>query len=381
MAADVASLPRTNLFTQLCGDAHLSNFGIFAAPDRRLVFDINDFDETLPGPFEWDVKRLAASVVIGGGAGELSPKDCARAARAAVRAYRTTMAGAAEMDPLAIWYQQIELDELARLKQGQRRSAAKQLDEVRASAARKNQLGALDKLTEVADGRRRIRERPPLVVRLTPHDLEGELVRVASFFDTYLLTLPSDRARLLSRYSLADVALKVVGVGSVGTRCLVALFVSGDDDALFLQVKQATRSVLEPFLGAAASEPGQRVVDGQRLIQTAPDPFLGWGRYDGEFGTFSYYVRQLWDGKASVMTDELGPRSFADYAGLCGGALARAHARTGDPAEIAGYLGDADTFDRAVVEFAVGYARVNRRDFRAARRAIDAGEIAVTPDV
>ncbi len=219
------------------------------------------------------------------------------------------------------------------------------------------------------------------MVRLTPHDLEGELVRVASFFDTYLLTLPSDRARLLSRYSLADVALKVVGVGSVGTRCLVALFVSGDDDALFLQVKQARRSVLEPFLGATASEPGQRVVDGQRLIQTAPDPFLGWGRYDGEFGTFSYYVRQLWDGKASVMIDELGPRSFADYAGLCGGALARAHARTGDPAEIAGYLGEADTFDRAVVDFAVGYARVNRRDFRAARRAIDAGEIAVTPDV
>ena len=224
------------------------------------------------------------------------------------------------MDPLAIWYQQIELDELATLKQAQRRSAAKQLDEVRSSAARKNQLGALDKLTELADGRRRIRERPPLVVRLTPPDLEGELVRVASFFDTYLLTLPSDRARLLSRYSLADVALKVVGVGSVGTRCLVALFVSGDDDALFLQVKQATRSVLEPFLGATDSEPGQRVVDGQRLIQTAPDPFLGWGRYDGEFGSFSYYVRQLWDGKASVTIDELGRRSFADYAGLCGDA-------------------------------------------------------------
>jgi uncharacterized protein (DUF2252 family) len=327
------------------------------------------------------VKRLAASAVIGGRAAGLSARQAVRAAEAAARGYRTTIAAAAGLDPLDIWYRNIQLDELATLRQMRNRRAAKQLAAIRATAARKNQLGALGKLTERVDGQPRLRERPPLIVRLAPAELRAELGRIAVFFESYLSTLPSDRARLLSRYSLVDVALKVVGVGSVGTRCLVALLLSGDQDALFLQVKQATRSVLEAALGETSDEPAQRVVDGQRLIQVAPDPFLGWSRYEGEVGDFSYYIRQLWDGKASVVIERLGPKSLAGYTRLCGGALARAHARTGDAAEIAGYLGDDDTFDRAISRFAVRYAKLNRRDYSTTRQAIEDGRIEATPDL
>ena len=376
MAMDLAAQARTDLTVQLCGDAHASNFGVFAASDRRLVFDINDFDETLPGPFEWDVKRLAASLVIGGADAGLPPKQCLQAATAAACGYRQRMAEAAAMDPLDLWYRTVQLDDLARLAQFKRRAAAKQLAEVRSSAARKTNVGAFSKLTEVVDGRPRIRERPPLIVRVHPDDLHVELGRMAAFFEDYLETLPSDRRRLMARYSLADVAFKVVGVGSVGSRCLIALFVTGDDEPLFLQIKEAVASVLEAHLGATTEEPAQRVVDGQRLIQSAKDGLLGWSRYHGEQGSQSYYVRQLWDGKASVLVEELGAKTLAGYGRLCGSVLAQAHARTGDSAAIAGYLGKHDTFDQAIATFAKRYARVNGRDFAEARRAIDSGKIA-----
>jgi len=380
MAMDLAAQPRTDLTVQLCGDAHGSNFGVFTSSDRRLVFDINDFDETLPGPFEWDDKRLAASIVIGGAEAGLPPKHCVLAATAAAFGYRRGMAEAAVMDPLDLWYRTVQVDDLARLAQFKRRAAAKQLAEVRSSAARKTNVGAFSKLTEVVYGRRRIRERPPLVVRIHPDDMQVELGRIAAFFEDYLETLPSDRRRLMARYSLADVAYKVVGVGSVGSRCLIGLFVTGDDEPLFLQIKQAVASVLEAHLGATTEEPAQRVVDGQRLLQSAPDGLLGWSRYHGEQGGQSYYVRQLWDGKASVLIEQLDAKTLAGYARLCGSVLAQAHARTGDSAAIAGYLGKRTTFDQAIGMFAKRYARVNRRDFAEARGTIESGEIVATPE-
>ena len=379
MAADLAATPRTDLRVRLCGDAHLSNFGLFAAPDRRLVFDLNDFDEALPGPFEWDVKRLAASLAVAGRNNGLAAGQGAAAAAAAVRAYRAALATAAAADPLDVWYYRVELEAvIATLRRAGARRKARRFDAAGAKAERKGRLRAFARLTEVVDGRRRIREQPPLITRFPPAALDAELDRVADFFAAYQATLTEDRRYVLARYALRDLSSKVVGVGSVGTRCLLALFESGDGDPLFLQLKEAGPSVLEPYLGAhPAGHGGQRVVEGQRVLQTAPDVFLGWSRYEDAAGGHDYYVRQLWDGKGSVVVEELGPKNLARYAELCGTVLARAHARSGDAAAISGYLGDDDAFDRAVTAFATAYADRNDADYRTITSAIGSGDLPV----
>ena len=285
MASDLAETAHTGLEVQLCGDAHLSNFGVFAAPDRRLVFDLNDFDETAPGSFEWDVKRLAASVAVAGRNSGFDERQCARAAVASAEGYRTALGVAAALDPLDVWYFRVELDQLGEAGAGSK-SSTKQIAKARSKAGRKNSLGALAKLTEDVDGRRRIRDRPPLIRRFAADELESELHRVRAFFARYLESLTADRRHLLMRYGVTDLGLKVVGVGSVGTRCLVALLESGDDEPLFLQVKQAGPSVLEQF--EAVRVPGQhgrRVVEGQQLVQSAVDVFLGWSHYEGASDT------------------------------------------------------------------------------------------------
>lgn len=386
MASDLAATAHTDLTVQLCGDAHLSNFGVFAAPDRRLVFDINDFDETMPGPFEWDVKRLSASIAVAGRTLGFGNKQCARAAAASVERYRTALAAASTFDPLDVWYFRIELDKLDKLDEfGLRagpRGSAKQVAAIEVAAAHKNRLGALAKLTEVVDGRRRIRERLPVIRRFAPEELESEAPRVLAFFDRYVDSLPTDRRHLVGHYRLTDLSLKVVGIGSVGTRCLMALFESGDNEPLFLQIKEAGPSVLERFVGhRVAGQHGRRVVEGQQLVQSAVDVFLGWSHYDGAVGAADYYVRQLWDGKASASIDVMSPKVLTSYAELCGGVLARAHARSGDAAAISGYIGSDDTFDRAVTSFALAYARRNEDDHAAIVAAIASGELIAERDI
>jgi uncharacterized protein (DUF2252 family) len=383
MASDLAVTTHTGLTVQLCGDAHLSNFGVFAAPDRRLVFDLNDFDETAPGPFEWDVKRLAASVAVAGRSLGFGDKQCARAAAATTAGYRTTLAAAAALDPLDVWYFRVELDLIGQLAgDAGRKGPTKQIAAAKVAAGRKNRLGALAKLTEVVDGRRRIRERPPLIRRLPADMLESELHKVRAFFERYLESLTGDRRHLLLRYRVADVGVKVVGVGSVGTRCLIALLESGDEEPLFLQLKQAGPSVLEQFTGdRVPGQHGRRVVEGQQLVQSAVDVFLGWSHYEGESDATDFYVRQLWDGKASAAVEEMGPKALARYARLCGAVLARAHARSGDATVITGYLGDDDKFDRAITTYAGEYARRNEQDHAAALDAIASGELPVERDI
>lgn len=386
MVSDLATTARTDLNVQLCGDAHLLNFGVFDAPDRRLVFDLNDFDETTPGPFEWDVKRLSASVAVAGRDLGFSHKQCARAAAASAQRYRTALAVAGTFDPLDVWYYRIELDKLDEL--GLRagpKASARQVAAVKAvetAAEHRNRLGALAKLTEVVDGHRRIRDRLPLIRRFAPDEFESEAPRVLAFFDRYIDSLPTARRHLLRRYRLTDLSLKVVGVGSVGTRCLMALLESGDNEPLFLQIKEAGPSVLERFVGhRAEGQHGRRVVEGQQLVQSAVDEFLGWSHYDGAVGTADYYVRQLWDGKATASIDGMSPKLLASYAELCGAVLARAHARSGDAAAISGYIGSDDAFDRAIMSFAVAYARRNETDHAAIVASIAAGELVAERDI
>ncbi len=382
MATDLAVTKHTGLDVQLCGDAHLSNFGVFAAPDRRLVFDLNDFDETAPGSFEWDVKRLAASIAVAGRSSGFDEKRCARAAASSAQGYRTAVDLATTLDPLDVWYFRVELDQLGKTGAGTAKSSTKEIAKARSTAGRKNRLGALAKLTEVVDGRRRIRERPPLIRRLPADQLESELHRLKAFFTWYLESVTADRRHLLLRYRVTDLALKVVGVGSVGTRCLIALLESGDDEPLLLQIKQAGPSVLEQF--EAVRVPGQhgrRVVEGQQLVQSAVDVFLGWSHYAGRADTTDYYVRQLWDGKASATVEAMGPKALARYARLCGMVLARAHARSGDAIAISGYLGDDDSFDRAITTYAVEYARRNEHDHAIVLDAIASGELPVIRDL
>jgi uncharacterized protein (DUF2252 family) len=385
MANDLALAAHTGLNVQLCGDAHVSNFGVFAAPDRRLVFDLNDFDETTPGPFEWDVKRLAASVVVAGRNAGFDKKQCAAAAHASVSSYRTTLAGAAELDPLDVWYSRVEVDQLgqANATGGGVKGAAKQLNSVKAAAGRKNRLGALAKLTEDVDGRRRIRNRPPLIRRFEPAELDDEMDRVRAFFARYLESLAHDRRHLLSSYTVTDLAVKVVGVGSVGTRCLVAMLESGDGEPIFLQLKEAGPSALEPIaVDRAPGHHGRRVVEGQQILQSSPDVFLGWSHFETASGTTrDFYVRQLWDGKASAVVEDMAPKVLTRYATLCGALLARAHARSGDANAISGYLGNDDTFDRAVTTFAVDYARRNKNDHASVLAAITSGDLPVIADI
>jgi uncharacterized protein (DUF2252 family) len=395
MAADLAGTPTAGLDVQLCGDAHLSNFGAFGSPERRLLFDVNDFDETLPGPFEYDVKRLAASFTIAGQNNGFSKADTKSATLGSVAAYREAMAGFAEMGTMDIWYAHLDEDEIL---QGVRSAAAqpsttkkqrkaakraeKSLVKGAAKARTRDSLQALSKLGELVDGRYRIVSQPPIVVPM--RDLEtaagipsGELERVIhQQFRAYRATLRDDQRHLLERFEPVDMARKVVGVGSVGTRAYVVLLQGRHQrDPLFLQVKEATRSVLEDHLPKSRyRQPGERVVCGQRMMQAASDIFLGWTQAKIPT-TQHFYWRQLRDMKASADVEAMAPIGLNFYAGICGWTLARAHARSGDPIAIAAYLGKRDTFDRSITDFARRYADQNERDYQAFVGAIRSGRL------
>jgi uncharacterized protein (DUF2252 family) len=383
-AADLSNTPTTDLTAQLCGDAHLANFGLFNGPDRRLVFDLNDFDETHPGPFEWDVKRLAASVAVAGRNNELSPKKIDRAARAAVAGYRQTVWACSQKGPLDVHYWRLELDTIRELTQGKAdKKAKKRFDKMNRKATARDSVKALNKLTDVVDGRRVIVSDPPLIQRINELIEPDDIADLMEFFERYVSTLPRYRAQVLDRYSIVDVAHKVVGVGSVGTRCLIVLLESGDGEPLFLQFKEAVASVLEPYTAPSEFDPGERVVIGQRITQTMGDIFLGWSQLEGSrTGRMHYYYfRQMWDGKGSVEIEELSGSGLRRYADLCGRVLAISHARSGDASMIAGYLGEDETFDRAVASFAHEYADLNERDQEAHLAAIASGRVQATNDV
>lgn len=389
MAADLATTPTSGLTAQLCGDAHLSNFGFFASPERRLVFDVNDFDETLPGPWEWDVKRLAASIEIAGRDREFSKADRRTAVVAAVRTYRTAMREFAGLTNLDVWYAHAAVDAiLERYRARLGASGRKRVGRALAKARTRDNLGAMGRFATVDDGVARIVADPPLVVpaeQLFPDRIQRENLEQAihNLLEGYRASLAPDRLALLEQYRPVDVARKVVGVGSVGTRCYMILLLGRDDrDPLFLQAKEAGPSVLEPYVGAAAQEnSAERVVVGQRLMQTIGDIFLGWQRVAGLDGADrDFYLRQLRDWKASVDLDIVLPPGMEVYAEICGWTLARAHARSGDRVAIAAYLGASDRFDRAVVRFAQRYADRNEQDYAALTEAIAQGRVAAESD-
>jgi uncharacterized protein (DUF2252 family) len=383
MSADLASEDQTPLRVQLCGDAHLSNFGGFASAERNLIFDVNDFDETIPGPFEWDLKRLAASLEVAARGREFDDLSGATIVAQMARAYRTGMAEFAGMRDLDIWYARLD-EECITARWGSEVSKGMVARfQKRATKARsKDQLAALAKLTEEVDGTLRFKEDPPLMQRaesVFTDVYSGQTV--GNIYDALLQyrgTLSGDRQRLFEKYEFRDLARKVVGVGSVGTRCWVALFTGRDnDDPLILQIKQAEEAVGEPFLGKSEYPTcGQRVVEGQRLMQGASDIFLGWDTFKGDDGqTRHFYMRQLWDWKASADIDTMSADVMGVYAELCGWTLARAHARSGDPIAINAYLGRGDRFDKAMTAFASTYADQNQRDFQSLVDAIAEGRI------
>ena len=367
MAHDLSSTPTTGVNVQICGDAHLLNFGLFATPERHLVFDVNDFDETLPGPWEWDVKRLAASVVIAARANGFSKSSVASAAVSVGRSYRQMTAALARQGMLSVWYSKLELDQASRvlretLLANPRRSA---IDRARQNDHHRS----LKKLTQQVDGRLQIREHPPLIVRITD---PAVLDHATELFNEYMATIPEQRRVLLRSFRLMDAAQKVVGVGSVGTRCSVALLLGLNNDPLFLQVKEAEPSILEPFVGPSAhANPAHRVVVGQHTMQVMSDLLLGWAQFHGR----SYYVRQLHDMKGTVDTSAMGPRQLREYAQLCAETLARAHSRSGLAPLIAGYLGTGTKFDDALAAFATAYADQNARDYEALQQAVRDGRI------
>ncbi len=362
MAMDLATIPTTGLTVQLCGDAHLANFGVYGSPERALVFDINDFDETLQGPFEWDVKRLAASFVIAARANQFTAAQSRVAAFEAVTAYRESMRRFAGLGNLAIWYTHLTVDDITGMlaKPKQRRNAQNWIMKARSNTS----MRALEKLTTIVDGRRRILDDPPLIERVPPEEAGKDVGgRLTNAFDEYMKSLDPDRQELLQQYAAVDVARKAVGVGSVGTRCYIVLLEGRDaDDPLFLQVKEAEQSVLEPYAGKSIyANNGQRVVVGQRRMQAASDIFLGWGR--GSEGR-DFYWRQLHDLKGSVPIESVAPAGLKVYAHLCGQTLARAHARSGDCVQIAAYLGASTRFDEAIASFAEDYADQMEDDYR-----------------
>ncbi|WP_328944796.1 DUF2252 domain-containing protein [Streptomyces sp. NBC_00250] len=383
MASDLAGTPRSGLTAQLCGDAHMLNFRLLASPERQLMFDINDFDETLPGPWEWDVKRLSASLVIAARANGFDDAERSRLVRHTVRAYREAMIRLADMRTIDVWYAKIGVDRLEALtKDVLHKSGRKKLTRAMAKARTRDSLQAFDKLTEIVDGRPVIAADPPLLVPAA--DLMPDFERNAleeqfrGLITQYGATLPSDRRTLLADYRLTDVARKVVGVGSVGTRCWIFLLLGRDDqDPLFLQAKEADTSVLAPHVGASAyRNQGERVVSGQRLMQATSDIFLGWERVDGIDGRRrDFYVRQLRDWKGIAMPEQMSPQDMEAFGDLCGVTLARAHARSGDRIAIAAYLGGGDSFDRALATFAELYADQNERDHQALVDAVRAGRL------
>jgi len=388
MAADLAPTPRTGLIVQLCGDAHLSNFGLYGSPERELLFDVNDFDETLPGPFEWDIKRLAASFILAARNNGFDEDTARETALAAVRSYREHLTAYAEMHELDVWYSHIVADELldaARssraAKAANKRAVNKRLkfaEKTFAKARTRDSLQAAGKLTEVVDGSRHIVDQPPLVMHLKEL---SENEAVADLFGQYKATLEDDRRQLLDRFQVVDLARKVVGVGSVGTRCVIVLLLGRDvDDPLFLQIKEAGPSVLEPYLGRSRfAHGGHRVVAGQRLMQAASDIFLGW--MTGKPGGRQFYWRQLRDMKGSIEVELLRPPGLEILATLCGWTLARGHARSGHRIAIASYLGVSGRFDEAIGDFAVAYADQAEKDYAVVLKAIKSGKIPVETGV
>lgn len=390
MAADLKDTPVAGLEVQLCGDAHLSNFGAFASPERRLVFDLNDFDETLPGPFEYDVKRMAASFTIAARNNGFAKADARAATLASVTAYREAMAEFAQMGTMEIWYAHLDEDQVTQAVRGRlaeagkqskaaqkdskqerksAKAAGKRFEKSREKARTRDSVQALSKLGELVDGSYRIVSQPPIVIParelaatygLSPDEV---MPLIEGRFAAYRATLPDDRRRLLERFEIVDAARKVVGVGSVGTRAFIVLLQGRDaHDPLFLQIKEATTSVLEAYLGKSRyRQHGERVVQGQRMMQAASDIFLGWTR-GGDLNRH-FYWRQLRDMKGSAVVEAMAPLALTFYAGLCGWTLARAHARSGDPIAIDEYLGDGDAFDTAITDFSLRYADQNDKDY------------------
>ena len=399
MASDLSNTPTTGIKAQICGDAHISNFGLFLSPERRTVFDINDFDETLPGPWEWDLKRLVASVEICGRDNDFSKKERKAAVRACAAAYREAMQEFATMGNLDVWYAHMDIDSLLQFINTEADSAtAKVANKTVEKSKGKNSARAVRKLTEMVDGKPRIISDPPLVVPM--RDIEAELQKsssggklvtllgntdvealMSSILIQYRRTLPSERRKLVSSYTAVDMAHKVVGVGSVGTLAfIIMLRGANEDDHLILQVKEAQASVLERFLGTDTRfNHGKRVVEGQRAMQTVSDSLLGWCTMPESKGVSfkDYYVRQLWDGKGSIDLSQLSPTMLTRVAEACGWTLAHAHARTGNRFAIASYLGETDEFDRAMVKFARSYADQNEADYARFMQALEMGELSV----
>jgi uncharacterized protein (DUF2252 family) len=385
MASDLAATPRSGLTVQCCGDAHLSNFGLFASPERALVFDINDFDETLPGPWEWDVKRLAASMLIAARDNGFLVKDQEQIVLDTVQEYRTAMRGFAGMKNLDVWYAHLDVDTvLEQFRQQFKERQLKQAEKTVAKARTKDSMTAFSKLTHIVDGKVRIVDESPLIVPLNvlaPGETGEQIfTELHKLIRLYRDTLEHDRRILLEEFELTDFARKVVGVGSVGTRAWIALMLGRDgEDPLFLQIKEAEASVLKEFLSPSKySNHGERVVTGQRLMQATSDIFLGWVRVEQAFdggGRRDYYARQLKDWKGSAVIEQMIPRAMSVYGKLCGWTLARAHARSGDRIAIASYLGGGNGFDRAIVEFSSAYADQNERDYKELVDAVSSGRI------
>ncbi len=389
MAMDLAKTPQSGFRVQACGDAHLSNFGIFAAPDRSLILDVNDFDETLPAPWEWDVKRLAASFEIAGRDREFSAKETRAAVLRTVRAYREAMREFAAMGNLDVWYARLDVEsviaDLAKVADHKQMKAARKSV---AKAHKKNSLRAFDRLVHEVDGQPRINSDPPLLVparELVSDDQRHELEeRIVEMLGRYRESLKGDRRHLFDSYRFVDMARKVVGVGSVGTRAWVVLMMGRDgQDPLFLQAKEAEASVFEPYAGASEfGNHGERVVEGQWLMQAASDILLGWlPAYGMDDKERDFYVRQLWDGKRSIEIETLPPEGLEIYGRVCGWTLARAHARSGDRIAISAYLGKSETFDQAIAEFSERYADQNELDYDALADAAKSGRIEVETDL
>ena len=391
MAADLSTTPVSGLAVQACGDAHLSNFGVFGSAERRLVFDVNDFDETLPGPWEWDVKRLAASLEVAARDSGFPGKKRRAIVATAVATYREAMRSFADMTNLEVWYASADMDLLRQQNPGQLKARQrKAVDKGMAKARTKDSMQAVDKLTHMVDGRPRIVADPPLIVpadQLIPDEVDRKRFEglISDLIGGYRRTLETDRRYLLEQYEFCDMAHKVVGVGSVGTRCWIVLMLVRDTgDPLFLQVKEAQESVLSRYVGSSRySNQGQRVVAGQRLMQAASDIFLGWQRVaiGDDDGHRDFYVRQLRDWKFSLDVSAMVPRGMRIYGQLCGWTLARAHARSGDRIAIAAYLGSSDTFDQAITQFASAYADQNEKDHKTLLAAVKSGRIMAESDL
>jgi uncharacterized protein (DUF2252 family) len=372
MAKDLSDTQNSGVIVQCCGDCHLMNFGGYATPERNQVFDINDFDETLPAPFEWDIKRLAASIVVAGRYREFSDKDNVKAAFNSVKTYTQKIREFSTMRQLEIWYNRIDESSVIKMFRSDK-DFIKRAKRISAKAKERTHEFVFPRISEMKDGRRKILDDPPLIYH--PDNTDQLIGSAYAFFDHYYFSLPDDRKSLLNRYRLEDVTLKVVGVGSVGTRCMIGLFAQSDMDAIILQFKEAGRSVLENYAGESQyKNHGERIVNGQRLMQTVSDIFLGWSKTQKGI---DFYIRQLRDMKSSATVEHFTPQLLEDYASLCGWALAKTHAKAGKSPEITGYIGKSDIFSKAIADFAIRYADQTEADFALLKNAEKDGRIKV----